>query len=176
MCEPLSVGVHACRRAGVAPGKKVAIMGAGPIGLVTLLAAQAFGADVVAITDLQQKNLDLAAEICPGVLTHVVPSGEEPENTAMALKNAAREATRDDTLGGFEIVIDCAGFEPTVRTALAVAGPGGRVVMVGLGQASCSSFFRGICCVSNVRFCSSQFLSVSFSLLPRPPKSIKATT
>ena len=32
MCEPLSVGVHACRRAAVSPGKKVAILGAGPIG------------------------------------------------------------------------------------------------------------------------------------------------
>jgi threonine dehydrogenase-like Zn-dependent dehydrogenase len=32
MCEPLSVGVHACRRGGVSPGKTVAILGAGPIG------------------------------------------------------------------------------------------------------------------------------------------------
>lgn len=32
MCEPLSVGVHACQRGGVSPGKKVAILGAGPIG------------------------------------------------------------------------------------------------------------------------------------------------
>ncbi|KAK9862916.1 hypothetical protein WJX84_008576, partial [Apatococcus fuscideae] len=37
MAEPLSVGVHACRRAGVCPGKNVAIIGAGPIGLITLL-------------------------------------------------------------------------------------------------------------------------------------------
>ena len=33
MCEPLSVGVHACRRAAVAPGKRVAVLGAGPIGV-----------------------------------------------------------------------------------------------------------------------------------------------
>lgn len=32
LCEPLSVGVHACRRAGVAPGQRVAVLGAGPIG------------------------------------------------------------------------------------------------------------------------------------------------
>ena len=35
MVEPLSVGVHAVRRAGVSPGKTVAIMGAGPIGEIT---------------------------------------------------------------------------------------------------------------------------------------------
>lgn len=32
MCEPLSVGIHACRRSGVSPGKRVLILGAGPIG------------------------------------------------------------------------------------------------------------------------------------------------
>uniref|UniRef100_A0A804LUI7 Alcohol dehydrogenase-like N-terminal domain-containing protein n=1 Tax=Zea mays TaxID=4577 RepID=A0A804LUI7_MAIZE len=44
MCEPLSVGVHACRRAGVGPETGVLVVGAGPIGLVSLLAARAFGA------------------------------------------------------------------------------------------------------------------------------------
>lgn len=57
------VGVHACRRGAVAPGKKVAIMGAGPIGLVTLLAAKAFGADAVAITDLKPANLEMARQV-----------------------------------------------------------------------------------------------------------------
>ena len=32
MCEPLSVGIHACRRGKVEPGKNVVILGAGPIG------------------------------------------------------------------------------------------------------------------------------------------------
>lgn len=34
MCEPLSVGIHACRRGKVEPGKNVVILGAGPIGIV----------------------------------------------------------------------------------------------------------------------------------------------
>lgn len=109
-----TVGVHACRRGSVQPGKKVAIMGAGPIGewiwgcrdtplrgrtalvdeclpsrlqasglalgaarlhcestvwhagLVTLLAAKAFGADSVAITDLKQPNLEMAKQARTG--------------------------------------------------------------------------------------------------------------
>lgn len=48
--EPLSVGVHACRRAGVTVGSVVLVLGAGPIGLVTLLAAKAFGASKVLVT------------------------------------------------------------------------------------------------------------------------------
>ena len=50
LLEPLSVGVHACRRAGVSLGHKVLICGAGPIGLVNLLTAKAMGAAEVIIT------------------------------------------------------------------------------------------------------------------------------
>jgi L-iditol 2-dehydrogenase len=48
--EPLSVGVHACKRANVRFGDVVLISGAGPIGLVTLLAAKAMGATKAIIT------------------------------------------------------------------------------------------------------------------------------
>lgn len=48
--EPLSVGVHACKRAGVTVGSTVLVLGAGPIGLVSLLAARAFGASKIIIT------------------------------------------------------------------------------------------------------------------------------
>lgn len=50
LLEPLSVGVHACRRAGVTVGSSVLILGAGPIGLVTLITAKAMGATNVLIT------------------------------------------------------------------------------------------------------------------------------
>lgn len=52
LLEPLSVGVHACKRANIKIGSKVLITGAGPIGLVTLLAAKAMGASVVVITGM----------------------------------------------------------------------------------------------------------------------------
>lgn len=50
LLEPLSVGVHACNRAGVKVGSKVVVCGAGPIGLVSLLTAKAYGASKVVIT------------------------------------------------------------------------------------------------------------------------------
>ena len=50
--EPLSVGVHACRRGQVTLGNKVLVCGAGPIGLVCMLAARAFGASQVIVTGL----------------------------------------------------------------------------------------------------------------------------
>lgn len=50
LMEPLSVGVHAVKRAGVKMGDICVIFGAGPIGLVTMLAARAFGASKILIT------------------------------------------------------------------------------------------------------------------------------
>ena len=54
MCEPLSVGIYACQRANISPGHLVAIFGAGPIGLVSFLAAKAFGASKCLITGLNK--------------------------------------------------------------------------------------------------------------------------
>ena len=59
LMEPLSVGVHACRRAGVCLGKTVLICGAGPIGLVNLLTAMAMGASEVVITDISEHRLEV---------------------------------------------------------------------------------------------------------------------
>lgn len=63
MCEPLSVGVHACRRANIGPETNVLVMGAGPIGLVTLMAARAFGAPRIVIVDVDESRLSVAKEL-----------------------------------------------------------------------------------------------------------------
>lgn len=63
MCEPLSVGVHACRRADIGPETNVLVMGAGPIGLVTMLAAHAFGAPKIVIVDVDEQRLSVAKEL-----------------------------------------------------------------------------------------------------------------
>ena len=63
MCEPLSVGVHACNRASVGPTTKVLILGAGPIGLVTLLTAHAYGSPKVIIADVSVERLKVAKEL-----------------------------------------------------------------------------------------------------------------
>ncbi|KAJ4825671.1 hypothetical protein Tsubulata_051391 [Turnera subulata] len=63
MCEPLSVGVHACRRANIGPETNVLVMGAGPIGLVTMLAARAFGAPRIVIVDVDGHRLSVAKDL-----------------------------------------------------------------------------------------------------------------
>ncbi|GFY81950.1 GroES-like zinc-binding alcohol dehydrogenase family protein [Actinidia rufa] len=60
MCEPLSVGVYACQRANASPKTSVLIMGAGPIGLVTMLAARAFGVSKIVVADVDEVRLKIA--------------------------------------------------------------------------------------------------------------------
>ena len=62
LVEPLSVAVHAVRRSGIGLGDKVLVMGAGAIGLTTVLAARQAGAGTVLTTDLFDYNLDRARE------------------------------------------------------------------------------------------------------------------
>ena len=60
MVEPFAVVVHACRRVKVAVGQNVLVCGAGPVGIMAMLCAKAFGADKVCITDIDPSKLDLA--------------------------------------------------------------------------------------------------------------------
>lgn len=52
LLEPLSVGVHSCKRGKIGIDSKVLILGAGPIGLVTLLVAKAMGASKIVIAGM----------------------------------------------------------------------------------------------------------------------------
>ncbi len=63
LIEPIAVGVHAVRKAGVGLGDSVAILGAGPIGLGLLLAARAAGAFPVFVTDVSAYNRQVAQQM-----------------------------------------------------------------------------------------------------------------
>nr|XP_014096029.1 sorbitol dehydrogenase [Bactrocera oleae] len=126
LLEPLSVGVHACRRAGVGLGSKVLVLGAGPIGLVTLLAAQAMGAEQVMITDLVQDRLDVAKELGA---THTLLMNKNDSAEVVAKKVHQVMGVEPDTS------IDCCGAESTTRLSIFATRSGGCVVIVGMGAA-----------------------------------------
>jgi L-iditol 2-dehydrogenase len=122
-CEPLSVGVHACRRAGVSIGQKVFITGAGPIGLVSMLAAKAMGADTVIMTDISQSRLDFAKKLGA---TYVVLAENDAQATAKKVV---------ETLGAMpNISIECSGAESSIQATFFATVSGGVVVLVGLGR------------------------------------------
>ncbi|XP_058638067.1 sorbitol dehydrogenase-like isoform X2 [Onychostoma macrolepis] len=124
LIEPLSVGIHACRRAGVTLGSSVFVCGAGPIGLVSLLAAKAMGASQVIISDLSSDRLAKAKEIGADFL---LPVKKEDEPKEMAKKV-------EGMLGCMpEISIECTGVQSSIQTAIYATRSGGAVVPVGFG-------------------------------------------
>ncbi|GMP70074.1 hypothetical protein CsSME_00029093 [Camellia sinensis var. sinensis] len=126
MCEPLSVGVHACRRANVGPQTNVLIMGAGPIGLVTMLAARAFGAPRIVVVDVNDYRLSVAKELGADEIVKVSINMQDVDEEVGQIHKAMG--------AGVDVTFDCAGFSKTMSTALSATCPGGKVCLVGMGH------------------------------------------
>jgi L-iditol 2-dehydrogenase len=118
LAEPLAVGIHSVRRAGVMKGAKVLVLGAGTIGILTAAAAASAGAGEIAVTDLFASNLSTAASLC----------GAIPYDAAD--KNLIEEISRRQ--GKFDFVFLCSGAQTTVQQALQLVRPGGKIVVVGM--------------------------------------------
>ena len=76
LVEPTAVAVYACDRGGVRAGSTVLITGAGPIGILTMLAARAAGATRIFVSDINETRLDLARKVLPDVVTIAAKGGK----------------------------------------------------------------------------------------------------
>jgi L-iditol 2-dehydrogenase len=119
LMEPLSVGVYAIHRSGLKAGQSVVIIGAGPIGLVTLQVARAAGAGSITVLDLDPGRLSTAKKL--GATTVVNSKEESPEEQIRTLTRGR----------GADIVFDAAGSPKTAALAVHLTRRGGRVVMIG---------------------------------------------
>lgn len=120
LVEPLAVGLHACRQGGVKLGDTVVILGAGCIGLVTLLSAKANGAANVIVVDVLDKRLDYAKKL--GATT--VINGKR-ENVFEAVDRLTHGR-------GADVVLETAGNQITIAQTPHLACRGGTVCLVGL--------------------------------------------
>ena len=120
MVEPLAVGMHAAAKARIVPGDVAVVLGAGPIGMVTALAALAGGCSRIVIADVVAAKLQLAAALGP-----VVP--------VLAGKESPAEAARALTGGwGADIVFECSGAAAAASAVVEPLRPGGCAVLVGM--------------------------------------------
>ena len=116
--EPLSVALHAIRLAGPLVGKRVLVSGAGPIGLLIVMAARHVGAQSVTSVDIVAATLRAARQVGA---TNTINLREAPD----ALKDLAASHN------GFDVVIEASGAPAALESAINVAKRGGTIVQVG---------------------------------------------
>jgi threonine dehydrogenase-like Zn-dependent dehydrogenase len=135
LVEPLACAIHAALRARPDPGASVLVVGAGTLGLLTLLALRAFtGAGTITAVAKHGRQGELATRF--GATDVVDPSGAvaavRRSSRALRLKP---ERGGEFLLGGVDVAIDCVGSRSSLDLALRTARAGGRVVLAGLPTA-----------------------------------------
>ena len=116
MLEPLSIAVHGIGQAGSIAGKRVLVTGAGPIGQLIGLVARHYGAAHLAVSDIRQDPLDLAASLWADQLLRA----DWPDSAAKAVGE------------GFDIVIEASGAPAALQSAYLYCKAKGIIVQLGV--------------------------------------------
>ena len=120
LVEPLAVGMHAAIQGNVKLGDSVVILGAGTIGLVTLLACKAYGATDITVVDVIPKRLDYAKKLGATATINAMETDVFAEIDKMTDKK------------GIDVVIETAGSARTISQTPYLVKNGGTIVLVGL--------------------------------------------
>jgi threonine dehydrogenase-like Zn-dependent dehydrogenase len=119
--------VHAARRAGVADGDVVVVLGAGTLGLLSVAALRRFtGAGTIVAAAKHPVQRQLASELGADVVC------EPDEMPRLVRRLSGSMAYGNQLTGGADAVLDCVGSEDSIQQSLAVVKPRGRVTLVGM--------------------------------------------
>jgi L-iditol 2-dehydrogenase len=121
LTEPLAVALHALTLAGVRPGERVLVTGAGPIGLLTVAALRAHGVDHVTVSEPAERRRRLALDV--GATAAVAPDELVSPDLPTHLVDSPYDAA-----------IECSGQAAAMEAALGQLAPMGRLVLVGAGM------------------------------------------
>ena len=122
LIEPLAVGFHAAMQGGARAGQTAVVMGAGCIGLVTMMALKAMGVSKVYVVDIMEKRLRKALELgADGVI-----------NGAQA--DAVEEVRKLTDQKGCDLAVETAGTQITTVQAIHMTKKGATIVLVGYSK------------------------------------------
>ncbi len=119
LTEPLAVGYHACRRAELAPEESVLVIGGGPIGIMTAVAAKHFGASKIVVAEINKERLEFIRSL--GFET-IDTSAEDISEAALAMTNGY----------GFDKVFEASGSKPGEMSLASVTKIRGKAVLIGI--------------------------------------------
>ncbi len=120
MLEPLGIAIHAVDLSQLKPGQTVAVLGAGPIGLLTAAVARAAGASVIYMTEPLGYRRQFAVD-------YVADAALNPDKTDVVDEIMHYTGGR-----GVDVAFEAAGAPETPDQAAALARPGGKVVVGGI--------------------------------------------
>ena len=119
--EPLSIGIYSVKKAGDLSGKKIAVLGFGPIGMSVTLAAKAAGAGSLFVTDKIDERLAVARK-------------EKAAFTGNPAKEDIVKKIKDFLPLGVDVVFECCGQQEAVDQAVEILKPGGSIIIVGIPE------------------------------------------
>lgn len=135
--EPSAVGLHAVRESGIGPGHSALVMGAGPIGLMTLIWLKQEGVGYIAVSDYSPERRALAAQF--GASEVFDPKEVDlAEALSHSLFREKPSGKQDESYGGGPIVaapdfvFECVGVNGTLQQAMELVQLKGTVVVVGV--------------------------------------------
>ena len=126
LLEPLGVAFHTVDLGLVRPGMRAAVIGCGPIGLLVIGVLRAAGIDDVIASDVLPHRVDAAR--AAGAREAWLADGTEGGSAS------------DKPAVDADVVFECAGDAAAVETAIRLAGPAGRIVLVGIPEDDRTSF------------------------------------
>lgn len=128
LTEPLGVGMNAVNRVEAKPGDKVAVFGAGPIGLASIATLRDRGVEDVVAVDLSPRRLEIAAEL--GARATVNASEEDPWKRLRALHG--EEPVMGAPMAGTDAYVEASGASPVIPQILQHARAEARLAVVAL--------------------------------------------
>ncbi|KAI6836425.1 GroES-like protein [Hortaea werneckii] len=126
LLEPLSVALAGIDRSNLRLGDPLVICGAGPIGLVSLLAAHAAGAAPIVITDMDSSRLERAKQFVPRVRTVQVDKEQDAKDIGARITEALGTKAK--------LVLECTGVESSIHAGIYASRFGGVVFVIGVGK------------------------------------------
>ncbi|KAF2749160.1 sorbitol dehydrogenase-like protein [Sporormia fimetaria CBS 119925] len=140
LLEPLSVAIHASKRAQLAAGATVLVFGAGAVGLLVAGVAKISGAETVVIADIDKGRVRFAVQNRFAHKAVVVPTrkGTSIDDELAIAKDTAAEAgkvgsSNGQPVGEFDAVFECTGVPSCLQAAIYATRPGGKVMLIGMG-------------------------------------------
>ena len=149
LIEPLSVAVHAVRRAIGMPASfgsaatlgnaTVCVFGAGPVGLLVASVCKAFSCSKIVMVDLSQDRIDFGKKYVGATAVLPAPPKDDEKGTIQASQKLADQIIKEGQLDdndesqGADLVFECTGAPPCIQAGAIACKSGGTYVQVGMG-------------------------------------------